>query len=465
VVKKKDNMGRTVFTLFLTTAMSLALISGPLRADDTEVMVGEGPPPNVMIILDHSGSMLEEDPEHAYDANKTYTAWAGMPDKGGNYENWRWYHKTRWQIAKHVITHLIQDTPGVRFGLMRMDGNLGDAHDGLYYGGGQDDWGIPNPADLPYEYESSPKAMKKGPPPDQIFPFPFGVMRQGGKLLRPCGTDREELIEFVNGLEIYKTMPHSYTNLAETLFTAGQYFADGHDVPGTMGRYKDSDDTNWQYGSYWAKTTDDYGNTIDISTPIQYGCQRNYAIFVTDGQANCDSDWQQMVDAVGDYDGDGDFRETHPWDLPPAEGWCDPLQEYNIDPVSPCDPVVPFVDPPAEFKDKWPDGLTNPFPLDLHTFIDDVAKFLYDTDLRQDMEGKQNIITYTVGFSLLGEEFESVKELLSNAASQGGGRLLRGRRFPATPGCLTGHSPQHPCESDNCVWIPCRSCPAREPKL
>ena len=405
----------------------------PGSGGDVDFLTGEGPPPNVLIILDHTGGMLEEDAEHAYDETKTYTPWAGMPDKGSNYDNWRWYHKTRWQIAKHVVTHLIQDTPGVRFGLMRMDGNFGDAWtnwDPPTYGGGMDDWGIPNPADLPYEYAYDPKAMRKGPPPDQIFPFPYGEIRQGGKLLRPCGTDQEEMIEFVNGLEIYKTMPHSYTNLAETLFTAGQYFADGQDVPGMMGRYKDSDDTNWQYGSYWAKTTDDYGNTIDISSPIEYWCQRNYVIIVTDGEANCDSDWQQMVDAVGDYDGDGDFRETHPWDIPPAEGWCDPLGEYNIDPgddpecPDPCgdDPVPPpFYEPDECFKDKWPDGLTNPFPLRIHTFLDDVAKFLYDTDLRNDMEGTQNIITYTVGFSLLGSIYQPIQDLLNNAASQGGG--------------------------------------------
>ena len=393
----------------------------PGGGGDVDVLTGEGPPPNVLIILDHSGSMLDEDPEHAYDGSKTYTPWAGMPDKGSNYENWRWYHKTRWQIAKHVVTHLINDTPGVRFGLMRMDGNLGDAFDGAgTYGGGQDNWGIPNPAHVPYEYAYDPKAMRKGPPPDQIFPFPFGVTRHGGKLLKPCGTDKQALIDYINGMEIYKTIPHSYTNVAETLFTAGQYFSDGHG-PITMGQYKDSADTNWAYGSYWANNTDDYGNVIDTSSPIQYWCQHNYVILITDGEANCDSDWQTMIDAVGDHDGDNDFRESNPLDIPPSSGWCDPLSEYNIDPVAPCDPSVPFVEPSGEFRDKYPDGLTNPFPFSIHTFVDDVAQFLYDTDLRSDMDGEQNIITYTVGFSLLGEEYDSVKGLLNKAGTQAGG--------------------------------------------
>jgi len=389
-------------------AVCLFLVPHGVRGDDTEVMVGEGPSPNVLIILDNSGSMYTEDPEHAYDENKTYTPWAGMPDKGSNYENWRWYHKTRWQIAKHVVTHLLEDTEGVRFGLMRMDGT---DMAGVF---GEGNWGIPNPASVPYEYAYDPKAMRKGPPPDQIFNLPSGRVRQGGKLLQPVGTSKQDIIDYVNGMEIYKTVPHTYTNLAETLFTAGQYFSEGHG-PITMGQYKDSDDTNWPYGSYWANNTDDYGNGIDTSSPIQYWCQRNYVIFITDGQANADSDWQKMLDTVGDYDGDGYFRETHPEDLPSFEEDCDPLGEYNLFPGgAPCDPMT--------VGDKYDNGeLTNPFPYDLHSYIDDVAMFLYETDLRNDMDGTQNIITYTVGFSLIAAELEPVKELLSNAATQGGG--------------------------------------------
>ena len=355
---------------------------------DVDLLVGGvGPPPNVLIILDNSRSMCEDDGEHAYNAAKTYTPWAGMPDKGSNYDNWWWYHRTRWKIAKHQVTHLINDTPGVRFGLMRMDGNNWDGSEGF------GDWGIPVPADLPYLYDESPNWKKTGPPPDQIFDFPYGRIRQGGKLLRPCGTDRDELIEYVNGMEIYKTVPHTYTNLAETLFTAGQYFAGGHG-PETMGQYKDDDETNWPYGgSYWARTTDDYGNTIDISSPIQYHCQKNYVIFITDGQSNADSDWDNLIETVGDYDGDGEDVLYSP-----------PGNDYDF-----CED-----------------------PMDYHHLIDDVAKFLYETDLRQDeetMPGTQNIITYTVGFSLLDPAYEPVKDLLNRAGTQGGGAYYTADNF------------------------------------
>jgi hypothetical protein len=62
--------------------------------------------PNVLILLDHSGSMINDDAGGVYDANKTYEPWVGMPDLG-NYDNWYNYNRTRWQIAKNVITHLI----------------------------------------------------------------------------------------------------------------------------------------------------------------------------------------------------------------------------------------------------------------------------------------------------------------------------------------------------------------------
>ena len=78
--------------------------------------------PNILIILDHSGSMLNEDAGTPYDPSKEYEPWVGMPDLG-NYENWNRYNRTRWQIAKNVVTHIIDETENVRFGLMRLDGS------------------------------------------------------------------------------------------------------------------------------------------------------------------------------------------------------------------------------------------------------------------------------------------------------------------------------------------------------
>jgi type IV pilus assembly protein PilY1 len=52
-------------------------------------------------------------------------------------------------------------------------------------------------------------------------------------------------------------------------------------------------------------------------------------------------------------------------------------------------------------------------------YLDDVAKYLYETDLRADMQDQQNIITYTIGFTV-----QSQHNLLERAAAAGHGRYF-----------------------------------------
>ncbi|MFX1553974.1 MAG: pilus assembly protein [Promethearchaeota archaeon] len=261
---------------------------------------------------------------------------------------------------------------------MRMDG-ASDEENGWY---GHNDWGIPDYNDIPYDTRGS---NDKDAPPWQQFSIPKRY-RHGGKLLRPVGTDNAELIQYINGMEIYKTVPHTYTVLAETLYTAGQYFAEGHGPPG-MSTYKSDDTiTDWQYGKYWASQTDDYGNVIDTSSPITDWCQKNFVIFMTDGLSNSDSDWAEMLNMVGDYDGDGK-------DIP--------------------------------YPPQWPPDDN----LELHNYFDDVAQWMYETDLRDDIPNKdewvngvrktvmQNVVTYVIGFVI-------DKPLLKEAAEQGGGKYF-----------------------------------------
>jgi type IV pilus assembly protein PilY1 len=308
--------------------------------------------PNILIILDHSGSMLDDDAGSPYDPNRKYEPWVGMPDRG-NYDNWYYYNRTRWQIAKNVVTHIIDETENVRFGLIRLDGSDSAGRSSKW------DW--------------------KDPKTGKGFRTDSNFKRHGGKLLRPVGTDKKELIDYINGMEVYDTVPHTYTVLAETLFTAAQYFAGGKGPP-ELGEYKGGGESNYTYYSgrtgYSARETDDYGNRIDTSSPIQWWCQKNFVIFMTDGESNCDSDWDQLLKAVGDYDGDGK-------DTPHAK---------------------------PDFPD-WDDR-------ELHNYLDDVAQWMYERDLRTDMEGPdgeiQNVITYTIGFRI-------DMKLLQEAGTQGGG--------------------------------------------
>jgi type IV pilus assembly protein PilY1 len=107
-----------------------------------------------------------------------------------------------------------------------------------------------------------------------------------------------------------------------------------------------------------ASNTDDKGKYVDPSSPIQNQCQQSFIIFITDGMSNYDSDWTVVKDVIGDYDNDG--------------------ADSN------------------------------------HKYMDDVAKYLYENDMRSDLPEKQNIITYVVGFFIN-------DPLLSSTASKGGG--------------------------------------------
>lgn len=213
----------------------------------------------------------------------------------GNYWNYldsvESVERTRIDIAKEVITTLVQSTTGVRFGVM------------VFNGGAKNN--------------------------------------DGGHLIAEI-MDRDasaitSLVSQINNIDA-----NTYTPLAETLAEAGRYFA-GEES--------------------WA-------NSGTYTSPIEWRCQKNYVIIMTDGEPTYDlgNILGESYDylhgkSIGDYDGDGDD--------------------------------------PGEYELYGGD------------YLDDVAKFLYDEDLllgdKVDLGGvsfdnndyiKQNVITYTVGFDI-----------------------------------------------------------------
>jgi len=171
----------------------------------------------------------------------------------------------------------------------------------------------------------------------------FGLMvfneDQGGHLVAPLGSDKTTLHSAINSIT-----PSTWTPLAETLAEAGLYFA-----------RKPS----------WANPGVDYAT--DFPPAIEWRCQKNYVIIMTDGESTKDkgsiltrADYINGK-SIGDYDNDGNDPGSYP-----SEG---------------------------------------------SDYLDDVAKFLHDEDLLTgalyDSGGvsfddpnfvKQNIVTYTVGF-------------------------------------------------------------------
>lgn len=152
--------------------------------------------------------------------------------------------------------------------------------------------------------------------------------------------NRAQLITDVNNITA-----NTWTPLAETLYEAGLYFKGG--------------------ASY-------FNSGVVYTSPIQYYCQRNYVILITDGMSTQDRH-AILASAIGDRD--GDQRE--------------PIGAPN-------DPNYPSYG---------------------SDYLDDVAKYYYENDLRSDLTGQQYITTYTIGFT-------TNNNLLERTAAHGHGKYF-----------------------------------------
>ena len=319
-------------------------------ADDTEIYGSSNTliQPNVLIIFDNSGSMNTEvavtvepynpatdySSDGSYDKDKVYrrffiwwtsyisnvssvscvSAYNGLTTNGtwtgrlrtsgtcggrnrvfavGNYLNYLQGPgddtETRLKIAKQVVTDIIKNTNGVKFGAM-------------------------------------------------IF-----NTSEGGRILKEVkdmdvGTNRADLINAINAINAT-----TWTPLGETLYEAGLYF---------------KGDPSYFNGG------------VNYTTPIDFSCQKNYIIVMTDGESTQDIN-SILSTAVGDRDGDGND--------------------------------------PGSYGSNGSD------------WMDDVAKMLYDDDLLPSSHvsgsGKQNIQTYTIGFAI-------DDPLLSDTAENGKGEYF-----------------------------------------
>lgn len=180
-------------------------------------------------------------------------------------------------------------------------------------------------------------------------------------------TNRQALVDAIGSISA-----GGYTPLAESLLEAGQYFRGG---------------------------VSKFGNTIGIGaggtyqSPITARCQKNVIVFITDGMSTSD-DHNDLKDPIcpaskkncqGDLDGD----KMEPAPPPSGGGW----------------------DSGGWFTDS-----TN-----MWHAVDDVAKYLHETDLLPDTSdpktvGLQSIDTYFIGFGEVGAN-ATAKALLERAAN------------------------------------------------
>ncbi len=269
----------------------------------------------------------------------------------GNWINWlnasgtQAYPKI--EVAKKVVRDLIIHTSGVKFGLMLFN----EAQGGY----------------VAYPVSDMTQSACSGANCDYLDENATAVAVGTNQktILDTIGDPGQDLASSTLYNDLYSyaddnplgIQPSTWTPLAETLYEAMLYYS--------------------------AKPTK-FGPPGTYTTPIEYSCQKNYVILITDGMSTKDDDIVlKSICNNGDCDGDG---------FEPAN---DPAKA--------------------------------PYDMGGSDYLDDVAWYMYNKDLLTDNPadaktiGKQNVITYTIGFGLTGGDAGAVK-LLSEAAQNGGGQ-------------------------------------------
>ena len=318
-------------------ASLILLLNAPLAMGQMEcevpVFVSVAASPNIMIIADNSGSMNIVIFHSVYDPATTYS---GDYNSNSNY-------------YAHASSY--------RTNALTKNGRTAD----LFYGPGDDGHGVRYPGNyLNWIYWHADATQRQNLPQQTRMQVSrevisnivkdtadvrFGIMKfnhsEGGTIVASTGDITSGNIDTYLGSIKAKT----WTPLAETLLESWFYFKGADKCYGGSGTY---------------------------SSPIQYWCQKNFVILVTDGEPyydyldkNCASSYCQ------NWDGDSENEKGDP------------------DPIG-------------------------------YRYLNDIAYYMNHHDARGDLDETQNIVTYTIGFSLAGWG----AELLMDTADYGDGEYF-----------------------------------------
>jgi type IV pilus assembly protein PilY1 len=158
------------------------------------------------------------------------------------------------------------------------------------------------------------------------------------------------------------------TPLSETMYEAAQYYRGGA-----------VDFGNLPYPQISVAESRTVADPNIYQSPLQFGCQKNFVVLLTDGAPTGDTSADTKITALPDFanlvgadcDGEGNGR---------------------------C--------------------------------LDDVAEWLYEADLRPDLQGRQNVVTYTIGFDV-------DLPILASTAARGGGAYYQANNTQTLATVLT----------------------------
>ena len=355
----------SVIILLVLLLLFMASIGYGLDTD-LYVLSGVNIPPNVVIIMDSSASMDEVTSGDNYDPSVDYGAYVDPPTpmyalyvSAGGKNKWTLENSDYRTISCTALKDLLA-TYGMAnnftgCGYSKKDFQTGNFMNYMQLtggpGGSRPRFGLQNGiihsyinttggvrfAVMTYNNDSSipPKTVKWDGNSKTEYVFGVGDPKDGpldavgGKLLGFVDENKNGKNALFQALSGYKN--ETWSPLAESLYEAGVYL-----------QGKKSLLTQTQYAS-----------------PVQYYCQKNYVLFISDGDPTKDSD-PRLKDPVG-------------------------IEDLN--------------------KDGKID-------------LDEVSKYLFNMDLSNGKSPqKQNIKTYTIGFSV-------TKKLLEDTAKNGGGKYF-----------------------------------------
>ena len=356
-------------TISLVAPPSLA---GPLDLGDVPLGMASAIDPNVMLLIDNSGSMEQIIWHEGYDPGTTYSSWqyrrsgswTTVPSSGYLRPSQmqqsscsRGQKRFRRSNSSSSICVNFPDPLGG--GNTRVDGNYVRYLLNTWSSENAFNAAVAN-GTIPNDYRMS---VARHVARELVLNTPgmrFGVShfnnQQGGRVAAQCGASRSSLVDAINALNA-----EAWTPLAESLYEVTRYFR------GLSSHYN--------RGSY--------------TSPIQYRCQKNFTVVITDGLPTYDASFPNN-------DPDDPDQRLPNWDGIDNDG-SNPTRESSTEGHA--------------------------------LFLDDIAKFAWDIDMRKggtDAAGvsfddsaypQQNMHTYTIGFT-------TANEMLEDAARYGQGMYL-----------------------------------------
>lgn len=194
----------------------------------------------------------------------------------------------------------------------------------------------------------------------------------------PIDENREKLIELIDNL-----VPYGNTPLSETYYEAHQYFAGGTVRFGNSSRTctaatRDDSGTTTNCSGVFETlpsiASARVGGTADSNTyasPANDSCQKNFIVYLTDGEPTRDSKANSAIRGLED------------------------------------------------FSELVPDGCSD---REQGACLGALAEYMYKKDLRDDIDGNQNVVTFFIGFgSAFGGTSNAAFQYLKEAGIKGGG--------------------------------------------